>query len=136
MKSLKIFDKSILLFLISGIGNTLLSALLMLLLEDLGYWPSTALAYLAGAIFSFFMNRYITFKSTERLSSSALKFALNVFLCYILAYSLAQPAARLALKGFVSSDIWLERISKLFGMCLYTVLNYFGQRFFAFKKFK
>ena len=30
--------------------------------------------------------------------------------------------------------IWVERLSKLVGMGLYTVLNYFGQRFFAFRK--
>ena len=33
-------------------GNTLLSMALMFLLEDLGYWPSTAIAYVAGAVMS------------------------------------------------------------------------------------
>ena len=32
---------------------TLLSAVLMFLLEGLGYWPSTAIAYAAGAVMSF-----------------------------------------------------------------------------------
>ena len=30
--------------------------------------------------------------------------------------------------------VWWERFSKLVGMGLYTALNYFGQRFFAFRK--
>ena len=30
--------------------------------------------------------------------------------------------------------VWWERLSKLVGMGLYTVLNYFGQRFFAFRR--
>ena len=29
--------------------------------------------------------------------------------------------------------LWLERLTNLGGMGLYTILNYFGQRFFAFK---
>ncbi|SCJ68100.1 Uncharacterised protein [uncultured Clostridium sp.] len=28
----------------------------------------------------------------------------------------------------------VEQISMLFGMCLFTALNYIGQRFFAFKE--
>ncbi len=132
MKIRNFFDKSMLLFIAVGAANTLLSALLMFLLEDLGYWQSTAIAYIAGAILSFFLNRYITFKSNERLWNSAFKFIINVALCYIIAYSLAQPLVNWIL-GFISvSQIWRERIAKLFGMVLYTVINYFGQRFFAF----
>lgn len=132
MKKNKLFDKSMLLFLLVGIANTLLSAVLMLLLENLGYWPSTVIAYTVGAALSFFLNRCITFKSNSKLLSSAVKFAINVAVCYIIAYSAAQPLVSLALKHTAVSDIWRERISKLFGMGLYTVINYFGQRFFAF----
>lgn len=132
MKTGKLPDKSVIIFLAVGVANTLLSALLMFLLEDLGYWLSTAIAYIAGAVLSFFLNRYITFKSEEKLWNSALKFLINVALCYVIAYSLAQPFAGWAL-GFTNvSQIWQERITKLFGMGLYTVINYFGQRFFAF----
>ena len=31
-------------------------------------------------------------------------------------------------------EVWWERLSKLVGMGLYTVFNYFGQRFFAFRR--
>ncbi|MBR2489258.1 MAG: GtrA family protein [Clostridia bacterium] len=130
----KIFDKSILRFLLVGVGNTLLSAVLMFLLEGLGYWISTAVAYIAGAVMSFFLNRYFTFKSEEKLMNSALKFALNVVLCYVIAYSLAQPLVSLVLSKTAVSLVWQERIAKVFGMGLYTVINYFGQRFFAFKR--
>lgn len=130
----KFFDKSILKFLLVGVGNTLLSAVLMFLLEGLGYWISTAVAYIAGAVMSFFLNRYFTFKSEEKLMNSALKFALNVVLCYVIAYSLAQPLVSLVLSKTAVSLVWQERIAKVFGMGLYTVINYFGQRFFAFKR--
>lgn len=129
----KFLDASIPKFLLVGVGNTLLSAVLMFLLEGLGYWPSTAIAYVAGAVMSFFLNRKFTFQSQETMGRSAVKFALNVAVCYVLAYSIAQPLGRLVLGAMGLAGVWLERLTKIGGMGLYTVLNYFGQRFFAFK---
>lgn len=57
----KLLDASVWKFLLVGVGNTLLSLVLMFLLEGLGYWPSTAIAYVAGAVMSFFLNRSFTF---------------------------------------------------------------------------
>ena len=130
----KWIDASVWRFLLVGVGNTLLSLMLMFLLEGLGYWPSTAIAYVAGAVMSFFLNRSFTFHSDERFWPSAVKFAVNVAVCYLLAYSLAQPIAAWVLGGTGIPPIWQERLAKLGGMALYTVLNYFGQRFFAFRK--
>ena len=70
----KLIDKSIPKFLLVGVGNTLLSMVLMFLLEGLGYWPSTAIAYVAGAVMSFFLNRHFTFRSEETFLRSAVKF--------------------------------------------------------------
>ena len=39
----KLLDASVWKFLLVGVGNTLLSLVLMFLLEGLGYWPSTAM---------------------------------------------------------------------------------------------
>lgn len=130
----KLIDDSVWRFLLVGVGNTLLSAVLMFALEGLGYWPSTAVAYVAGAVMSFFLNRKFTFHSEETVGRSALKFTLNVAVCYGLAYGVAQP-----LMGGISAltalpVIWHDRLTKVVGMGLYTVLNYFGQRFFAFRK--
>ena len=130
----KWIDASVWRFLLVGVGNTLLSLVLMFLLEGLGYWPSTAIAYVAGAVMSFFLNRSFTFHSDERFWPSAVKFAVNVAVCYLLAYSLAQPIAAWVLGGTGIPPIWQERLAKLGGMALYTVLNYFGQRSFAFRR--
>ena len=62
----KFFDASIPKFLLVGVGNTLLSAVIMFALEGLGYWPSTAIAYVAGAVMSFFLNRNCYQGSTNR----------------------------------------------------------------------
>lgn len=130
----KFFDGSIPKFLLVGVGNTLLSAVIMFALEGLGYWPSTAIAYLAGAVMSFFLNRKFTFRSEAELGRSALRFAINVAVCYVLAYAIAQPLGGMLLGAVGVEGLWLERLTKIGGMGLYTVLNYFGQRFFAFKK--
>lgn len=130
----KLLDSSVPKFLLVGVGNTLLSMVLMFALEGLGYWPSTAIAYVAGAVMSFFLNRKFTFRSEETFARSAVKFTINVALCYVLAYTVAQPLAGWVLGFTALSGVWVERLTKLCGMGLYTVLNYFGQRFFAFHK--
>ena len=130
----KLIDNSIPKFLLVGVGNTLLSMVLMFLLEGLGYWPSTAIAYVAGAVMSFFLNRSFTFRSQETMGRSAVKFALNVAVCYLVAYGIAQPVMELLPQPVFVPAIWWERLTKLVGMGLYTVLNYFGQRFFAFQQ--
>lgn len=134
MKKIKLLDASIWKFLLVGVGNTLLSMVLMFVLEGLGYWPSTAIAYVAGAVMSFFLNRHFTFHSEETMGRAAVKFALNVAVCYVVAYSLAQPIAGWVLGWTGLSALWQERLTKLGGMGIYTVLNYFGQRFYAFQK--
>ena len=90
----KLLDASVWKFLLVGVGNTLLSLVLMFLLEGLGYWSSTAIAYVAGAVMSFFLNRSFTFQSRAAFWPSVLKFAVNVAVCYLIAYSIAQPAAQ------------------------------------------
>ena len=130
----RLFDVSMLKFLLVGVGNTLLSTVLMFALEGLGYWPSTAIAYVAGAVLSFFLNRRFTFHSEETLGRSAVKFALNVAVCYVLGYGLARGLMGILAPWSPLSPLWWERLSKLVGMGLYTVLNYFGQRFCAFRK--
>ena len=130
----RLIDSSIPKFLLVGVGNTLLSMFLMFLLEGLGYWPSTAIAYVAGAVMSFFLNRRFTFHSDEKLGRSAVKFAVNVAVCYVVGYGLAKVLVPIPQQPNAVPVIWVERLSKLVGMGLYTVLNYFGQRFFAFRK--
>ena len=85
---------------------------------------------------SFFLNRHFTFHSEETFWRSAVKFAINVAVCYGIAYALAQPIAGWVLGSTGMDPIWQERLTKLGGMALYTILNYFGQRFFAFQKKK
>lgn len=135
MNLLRLFDRTLLKFLLVGCANTLFSTCIMYLLYNLahfGYWGSSAVAFVLASILSFFLNRTFTFQSKERIGKTALRFSVNIAVCYLLAYSAAQPLVQWALGSMLRAD-WVEQIAMLVGMCLFTLLNYFGQRFFAFR---
>ena len=55
----------------------------------------------------------------------------TVAVCYLLAYGIAKP---LCLRLLNNATISVrDNVSMLVGMCLFTGLNYLGQRFFAFR---
>lgn len=130
----KFFDPSMLRFLLVGVVNTLVGAGIMFLLYNLAgcsYWLSSAANYIVGGVVSYFLNKYYTFKNTERSWKQVLRFALNVEVCWLLAYGIAKPLALRLLAGF--DEKLQTNAAMLAGLCLYTALNYLGQRFFAFR---
>ena len=130
----KLLDKTLLRFLLVGLVNTAVGCGTMFLLYNLAgcsYWLSSAANYVVGGIVSFFLNKYFTFESRVWSWRQVWRFALNVAVCYLIGYGLAKPAVRLMLDG--CSVKVQENVAMLTGMCLYTGLNYIGQRFFAFK---
>lgn len=125
-------------FLLVGLLNTAVGALIMLLLYNalgLGYWPSSAAAYLIGSIVSFVLNRNFTFQSAEPVMKTLPRFALNIAVCYVLAYSLAKPAMYWTLERVLHMERAriIENIAMMFGMVLFTGFNYVGQRYFTFR---
>lgn len=135
----EVFDVKLLKFILVGVANTLFSAVVMFLLYHLlhfGYWGSSAVSYVLGSILSFFLNKNFTFQNRDSLWKTALKFTVNVAICYVIAYSLAKPLVIWVLSGTSLQVATVEQIAMLFGMCLFTAINYFGQRFFAFKEKK
>ena len=134
-KKHKLIDSTVPRFLLVGIINTLVGCGAMFLLYNLAhwsYWLSSAANYVLGGIVSFFLNKYFTFRRREWSWGQVARFALNVAVCWLLAYGLAKPLVLWALSG---REIWIqENVAMLVGMCLYTALNYLGQRFFAFRK--
>ena len=130
----KLFDKTMVKFLLVGVVNTLVGAGTMFLLYNLAhcsYWISSAANYVVGGIVSFFLNKYFTFQNKDWSWGQVGKFIVSVSVCYLLAYGLAKPLALHLLAG--QSQSIQENVAMLVGMCLYTALNYLGQRFFAFK---
>ena len=99
----------------------------------MGYWLSSAANYIVGSIVSFFLNKHFTFRNQEKGMKVVLRFALNITVCWLLAYGAAQPAVRWALSGLPLSQQLRGNLTMLIGSGLFVVFNYFGQRFFAFK---
>lgn len=131
----KFFDEKLIKFIIVGIINTAVSAAVMFLLYNtahFGYWGSSAVSYVVGSVISFFLNRNFTFKNNGSILKSALKFAANIAVCYVIAYSLAKPAVNAVLSQSGLSASAVEQISMVFGMILFTAINYVGQRFVVF----
>lgn len=129
----RLIDKTVLRFLLVGVINTLVGCGLMFLLYNLAgwsYWLSSAANYGAGGTVSFFLNKYFTFRNRERSWRQVGRFVLTVSICWLLAYGAAKPLAERLLAGLPSK--LQENAAMLIGMCLYTALNYLGQRFFAF----
>ena len=93
-----LFDEKLWKFLLVGVLNTLVGNGLMFLLYNLAgfsYWPATGLSYALASVMSYFLNRYFTFKYQGSGWETALRFALNIAVCYGLAYGQAARAADL-----------------------------------------
>ncbi len=98
------------------------------------YWISSALNYIIGSVFSYFMNKYFTFTNKEKSVRQVLMFVVNITVCYILAYGLAKPVVAFGMRGYELNV--QENVAMLVGMGVFVVLNYFGQRFIVFREDK
>lgn len=122
-------------FAIVGVVNTAVGTAVMLLCYNFlnfNYWFSTAMNYVIGSIISYFLNKYYTFQNKERNWRIVVRFIINITVCYLLAYGIAKPLAASLLAG--QAKAIQENGAMLVGMVLFMVLNYLGQRFFAFKQ--
>lgn len=127
-------DNTIIKFLVVGVVNTIVGCSTMLLLYNLAhcsYWVSSSANYVVGGTVSFFLNKYFTFGNKKWEWAQVWKFVLNVTVCYLLGYGLAKSVILRLLEGHAVR--FQENVAMLVGMCLYTGLNYLGQRFFAFR---
>lgn len=138
----KLTDSSFIRFLIVGVINTLVGTAVMFGLYNLaglhkwgqvGYWLSTIGNYTVGSVVSFFLNKHFTFKNKEKGRAVVIRFVVNIAVCMVLAYGIAQRAVEAALSGTFLSPQLQGNLSMLVGMGLFVLLNYFGQRFFAFR---
>ena len=128
-----IIDRILFKFIIVGCANTIVGAGLMFVFYNvfsLGYWISSAVNYTVGSILSFFLNKYWTFNVRKWSVFIIIAFVVNIIISYILAYKLARTVIY-----FVLSDqpvVVQDNIALAVGICLFTGLNYIGQRFVVF----
>lgn len=124
-------------FIVVGVANTVIGTTVMLIaynLFGLGYWISSALNYIVGSIFSYFANKYFTFKSEKKSWKEIIRFVLNIVVCYGIAYGIAKPLINVLLGQLGLSVSMMDQISMILGMCIFIVINFCGQKFFVFKK--
>jgi len=128
-----LFDHSLPRFLLAGILNTLAGMVLMFGLYNIagcGYWLSSVVSYISGSVLSFFLNKYFTFGVRQWSVFMVTAFIANITLCYVIAYGAAKPAMNYLLLN--SPQSIRENTALFTGMCLFTGLNYLGQRYFVF----
>lgn len=133
----KVFDKSFITFLIVGVINTIVGTAIMLILYNVfgcSYWVSSFCDYFFGSILSYFLNKHFTFHYQATDWRSISKFTLNIIICYLIAYSLALPLTQKALENMHFSKTIVENVAMIVGTGLFMVINYIGQKFFAFKR--
>lgn len=134
MRIRKIIDVKLGKFIVVGVINTLTGMVIMFGLYNLAgcsYWISTAANYVLTSIMSFFLNKYFTFQYSGDMAGSSIKFAVNIAVCYLIAYGFAKPVVFSLLKAV--PEVLQTNIAMILGMCFFTGLNYFGQRYFVFK---
>lgn len=130
----RLFDKTFLKFIFAGVINTAVGAAVMFSCYNLlkcSYWFSSAANYVVGSIVSYFLNKYYTFNVKKRSWKYIAKFVANISVCYLVAYGIAKPLAMHLLEGMTVKV--QENAAMLFGMCIFVILNYIGQRYFAFR---
>ncbi|WP_462410780.1 GtrA family protein [Neobacillus sp. Marseille-QA0830] len=125
-------------FIMVGILNTIVGLSIMYLLlhaAGFSYWLSTFLGNSVGACVSFFLNKSFTFHSENPVPKSAFRFIIVILACYFVSYDLGKYIVLWVLhhNDFLPLNV-ITDLSVLTGTGLYTVLNYWGQKFFVFPK--
>lgn len=125
-------------FLFVGCLNTFLGIILIFFIYNqcyLGYWGSSALAYILVSVLSFILNRKIVFSYNTCSFKVILRFVLNITISYLLSYSIARIFIPLLCSGLLKhfTEPMQNNIILIGGACLFTCLNFLGQKFIVFK---
>jgi len=134
MKIRDLFDIKLLRFILVGFINTITGSAIMFLLYNLAsfsYWTSSAFSYVITSVMSFFLNKYFTFRVRDWSFNMVISFFLTIAVSYFLAFGISRPVINILLAN--SSVTVRENIALFTGMCVFTGINYLGQRLFVFK---
>lgn len=137
----KDFVMEIIHFGMVGVINTLMGWVIMAVLYNLihmNYWLSSGISYVIGSVFSYHANGKVTFKVENKDKGLPWRFAINIIICYLIAFSVAQPFVTylLSLDQKTYSQALIDNVAMLLGMCIFIVMNFFGQKIFVFRKVK
>ena len=135
MKIFAFIDRKFLKFIFVGIINTIVGSTIMFFLYNvvhLNYWISSACNYCFTSILSFFLNKYFTFTVQHWSVFMVIAFILTIVISYLAAYGIAKPVMNYFLQN--SPQNIRENAALFTGICLFTGLNYLGQRLIVFKE--
>jgi len=130
-----IFDRIFLKFVLAGLLNTLVGSGVMFVMYNVfgfSYWISSATNYIVGSVLSFFLNKYWTFSVKKWSLFMVIAFIVNIVISYFFAYKIARMAIYFILAD--QSQRVMDNVAMLTGICLFSGLNYLGQRFIVFRK--
>lgn len=133
----KDFIMEVIHFGLVGVINTLMGWVIMAVLYNLvhmNYWLSSGISYFIGSVFSYHANSRVTFKVENRDAGLPWRFAINIIVCYLIAFSVAQPLMEKVLAA--QPRVIVDNVAMFLGMCMFIVMNFFGQKIFVFRKIK
>lgn len=131
----KDFIMEVIHFGIVGVANTLIGLVIMEVLYNLihmNYWLSSGISYFVGSVFSYHANGKLTFKVENKDKWLPWRFAANIIVCYLVAFGIAQPLVRYLLSAQTKTIV--DNVAMILGMCIFIVMNFFGQKLFVFRK--
>jgi len=135
VKNAVFIDRKFFKFILVGIINTIVGSAIMFLLYNtvhLSYWFSSACNYIFTSVLSFFLNKYFTFSVRHWSAFMVIAFVLTIAISYVIAYGVSKLAMNYLLRD--SPQKLRENAALFTGMCLFTGLNYLGQRLVVFKE--
>lgn len=131
----KDFIMEVIHFGIVGVINTLMGLAIMEVLYNLvhmHYYLASGISYFIGSVFSYHANAKVTFKVEKRDKWLPWRFAVNIIVCYLIAYGVARLCVGYLLSS--RSQVIVDNVAMILGMCFFVVLNFFGQKLFVFRK--
>ena len=99
-----------------------------------GYWLASASNYLIGGTLGYILNRRFTFHSHSRRLVELAKYIAHMLVCYFIAYTVAPKLCAGLIEQFGLHAA--GNVALTVGMVLFTILNYFGQRYLVFRRAK
>ena len=153
-KLLNLVDVKLLKFFLVGVTNTAVGWIIMFGLHNaFGVQETVASAanYILTSILSYFLNKYFTFRNTEKGWKPTLRFALNIAVCWCLSWVMTEASTWVLFTfmdafGLGGVPAWVPdlvaryatrgNLRLLTSSGLFVVCNYLGQRLFAFRERK
>lgn len=130
----KKFIMEVIHFGIVGVMNTILGWIIMAVLYNLihmNYWLSSGISYFIGSIFSYHANSKVTFKVENKDKWLPWRFAINIIVCYLIAFGAAQPLVEYVLSA--QPVVIVDNVAMILGTGIFIFLNFFGQKLFVFQ---